>query len=129
WDSRMRPAETPSTIDFGCAKSGCSRKSSVLVMGLFKLSYQSWFLADPAKSNGQWHNNVAQANDGGNDIRQEQERLARLVTGQAQVISCKLDAVGQGAEEAQHGQDIENGERPAAKSCHHVRLNSARSES
>src|SRR5699024_11867628 len=77
WDSRMRPAETPSTMDFGCEKSGCSRKSSVLVMGLFKLSYQSWFLADPAESDGQRHNDVAQAHDCRDDISQEQENLTR----------------------------------------------------
>src|SRR5699024_12657169 len=96
--------------------------SSVLVMGLFKLSYQSWFLADPAKSNGQWHNNVAQENDGGNDIRQEQERLASLVTGQAQVISCKLDAVGQVGEEAHHSKNKVNGNWPAATVRRHVQL-------
>src|SRR5699024_3915750 len=125
WDSRIRPAETPSTIDFGCEKSGCSRKSSVLVMGLFKLSYQSWYLADPAQSDGQRHNDVAQAHNGWNDIRQEQEGLAGLVTGQTQVISCQLDAVGQVEEEAQHCQYVENGYWPAAKGCHHVGLNSA----
>src|SRR5699024_3369309 len=77
------------------------------------------------QSDGQRHNDVAQAHNGWNDIRQEQEGLAGLVTGQTQVISCQLDAVGQVEEEAQHCQYVENGYWPAAKGCHHVGLNSA----
>ena len=103
-------------------------------VGVFTLEFSSSHgflspLADQAQGNGQRHNDVADAYNGRDDVRQDQEGLTPFCTGDTQVRCGKADAVGQVQEEAAHCQHVEDGDRPTAKGFDHIGLNRAFNES
>jgi len=82
-------------------------------------------LADQAQGNGQRHNDVADADNGRDDVRQDQEGLTPLRTGDTQVRGGKANAVGEVQEQEAHGDHVHDGDRPAAEGCNHVGLHRA----